>query len=85
MLQNLARDKNFDTVPSFGLKRGDEDMDLTYYQLKEFKKSLGSAAMLTAEYANCYGDCMFEMRSYISKDPKVFEIIRKQLAQAGVL
>lgn len=30
-------------------------MDLTYYQLKEFKKSLGKAAMLSNEYANEYG------------------------------
>jgi len=31
LLQNLARDQDFDTLPSFGVKRDDEDMDLTYY------------------------------------------------------
>ena len=58
MLQNLTRDRDFDTLPSFGVKRDDEDMDLTYYQLKEFKKSLGKAAMLSSEYANEYGEDM---------------------------
>lgn len=51
----MVRDENFDAVPSFSIKRGDEDLDLTYYQLKELKASLPKTAIYANEFANCYG------------------------------
>jgi hypothetical protein len=66
------------------MKRGDEDMDLSYYQLKELKKSLPKTAMFTCEYANCYGKDMNAIRQLLV-DSKCLAVVGKFAKESGVL
>jgi hypothetical protein len=59
MVLNLCRDSNFDSIPSYVIQRTgrseSDNIDLSYWQVKEFKKQIPKGALMSKEFVNAYG------------------------------
>jgi hypothetical protein len=69
---NLARDANFEKLPSFSLAEHDKskDMDISYYELKELQRTIGKQTaeqqgLINQDFENEYGQDCTKIRTKI--------------------